>query len=672
MIDASEHYYHDDPNVGHPDVRTELKGVDYFFLGNGLIQAAVQCAPAGDATPLGVLVMNPDRLRKKREALTMDPVAGVSATMIRLTGAGTVHGPRAGSCDVSWLQKAPVPTVTARWKADGLMIEERFSCPAWAAPVLCRQVTVRNACRVTAKFELSTGVRSTVLRRRLTLRTGEKKSLTVLYTLDCAADAVSCAFVRQPPRDDEARAFWGSLAKVSFAHPMLDHFFQASKVQLPVGASRLGCVDGSIWQYNLEWLRDQSMVALALTMIGAVGPATTMFTRLLDKFVTPEGDTLDSSVKRNPADVELDQNGILLCTLRDYVLWTGNLDLVRAKWAKVVAVAEFPLGEIFRHSESGLLTNCREFWERHKAHGIQPGMEMVYQLYVAHGLEAAAVLARLTGHEAEAVRWDGESARLKHAMLEDKRFRMHDARGFIKRRANDGQVQETVEADPSAGLPATVPLGGPGPHYLNPDTSVALPVALGTIPPDSPLARRTFKSLEKLWNQDWKTGGYGRYDVSSEPDSPGGWPFASLFVARAAVEAGDDEKVWRVLRWLGEVPGANAGTWFEFYGRRLAPPFPQVGIVVWNWAELIVLYVQHILGVQPQEHGLRIRPRLLSGTRGAEATFLVRGRRLTLHLKQKSGRGAASFRTAAKVLRDLPGEVVVDYGSRPLTVAATV
>ena len=672
MIDASEHYYHDDPNVGHPDVRTELKGVDYFFLGNGLIQAAIQCAPAGGATPLGVLVMNPDRLRKKREALTMDPVSGVSATMVRLTRAGVVHEPRAGACDVAWLEKAPIPTVRARWQADGLAIEERFSCPAWAAPVLCRQVTVKNTRRVAAKLELGTWVLGAVLRRRLALRAGEKKTLTILYTLDGAADAVGCAFVRQPPRDVEARAFWGSLAEVSFAHPMLDHFFRASKSQLPVGVSRLGCVDGSIWQYNLEWLRDQSMVALALTMIGAVGPATTMFTRLLDKFVTPEGDTLDSSVKRNPADVELDQNGILLSTLKDYVLWTGNIDLVRAKWAKVVAVAEFPLRDIFRHPESGLLTNCREFWERHKAHGIQPGMEMVYQLYVSHGLAAAAVLARLTGHEAEAVRWDRESDRLKLAMLQDNRFRMHDARGFIKRRGPDGRVQETSDADPTIGLPAAVPLGGPGPHRLNPDTSAALPIALGTIAPDSPLARRTFKSLERLWNQDWKTGGYGRYDVSSEPDSPGGWPFASLFIARAAVEAGDDEKVWRVLRWLGGVAGARAGTWFEFYGRRLAPPFPQVGIVVWNWAELIVLYVQHILGVQPQEHGLRLRPRLLRGTRGAAATLRLRGQRLTLRVGRKAGRGGTSFRTVAKVLQELPGEVLVDYGRRPLTVAAKV
>ena len=672
MIDASEHYYHDDPNLGPPDVRTELPGVDYFFLGNGLIQAAVQCAPGGGATPLGVLVMNPDRLRKKREALTMDPVSGLGATMIRLSRGAKLSEARAGACDVAWLKNAPVPTVVARWAAGGLRVEEQFSCPLWKQAVLYRQVTVRNTRRSGTSVGIRTGVRRKTLSRRLALRAGEAKTLTIAYTLNRGADRVGCAFVRRFPRDDGARKFWGSLAQVSFSHPLLDHFFSASKVQLPVGVSRAGCVDGSIWQYNLEWVRDQSVVALALTMIGATGPATTMLTRLLDRFVTPDGDTLDSSVKRNPADIELDQNGYLLCTLKDYVLWTGNLDLVRAKWAKVVAVAEFPLRKVFRHPQSGLLANCREFWERHHAHGIEPGMELAYQLYVVEGLAAAAVLARMTGHHAEALRWDRESARLKQAMLGDKRYRMHDARGFIKRRGLDGRVQETITPDPTIGLPAAVPLGGRGPHRLNPDTSAALPIALGTIPPGSPLARRTMKALEKLWNQDWKTGGYGRYDVTSEPDSPGGWPFASLFVARAAVEAGDDAKVWRILRWLGAVPGAGAGTWFEFYGRRLAPPFPQVGIVVWNWAELIVLYVQHILGVQPQESGLRLRPRLLRGVRGASASFVLRGKRLTLRVGRKSGRGRATFRTAARVLHSGRGEVVVDYGRRALTVMAKV
>ncbi|HND62725.1 MAG TPA: hypothetical protein PLB90_14685, partial [Opitutaceae bacterium] len=518
---------------------------------------------------------------------------------------------------------------------------------------------------------LVTGVKQQRLRRRLGLRAGASRTVTVEYRMNPKSDQVKAAWARSARPDAAARAFWGGLSRVSLGRRDWDHFFVSSARQLPVAASRLGCIDGSIWQYNLEWLRDQAMIALGLTMIGATGPATTVFSRLLDKFVTPEGDTLDSSVKRDPADVELDQNGILLCTLRDYVLWTGNLDLVRRRWDKVAAAAEFPLKPVFRHPESGLLMNRREFWERHKVHGIEPGMEMIYQGYVIHGLEAGAVLARLTGHPEQAVRWAAEAKRLQAAMLEDPRFRMHDERGFIKRRAPDGAVQETITAWPEASLPKEVPLGGPGEHRINPDTSCVLPIALGLVAPDSPVAKRTFASMERLWNQDWKHGGYGRYDVTSEPDSPGAWPFASLFVARAAAEAGDGAKVARVLNWLGEVAGANAGTWFEFYGRRLAPPFPQVGIVVWNWAELVVLYVRHILGVRPEENGLRIQPRLLEGVKRLDATLTFRGQRLTVKATRK-GRAKARFTANAPVLEQTATSVLVPYGRKAVAVTARV
>jgi hypothetical protein len=304
--------------------------------------------------------------------------------------------------------------------------------------------------------------------------------------------------------------------------------------------------------------------------------------------------------------------------------------------------------------------NCREFWERHAIHGIQPGMELSYQLWVSEGLAAAAVLARLTGHTDQAVRWDAESARLRRAMLGDRRFRLHDHRGFIKRRAPDGRVQETIKADPACGLPTGARLMQPGPHRLNPDASAVLPIVFGTVAPDSPVARRTFRQLEQLWNQAGNGGGYGRYDVTSEPDSPGGWPFPSLFVARAAVEAGDDAKVWRILRWLDTVPGARAGTWFEFYGERLAPPMPQVGIVVWNWAELIVLYVQHILGIQPGEAEVRIRPRLLAGLPAGDATFVIRGQRRRLRVTPgKRGKKASIVLRGAVATG--PGEWRLDY-----------
>jgi len=40
-MEVKEHFYADDPRCGPEDAWTTLPGVDYFFIGNGLIQAAV-------------------------------------------------------------------------------------------------------------------------------------------------------------------------------------------------------------------------------------------------------------------------------------------------------------------------------------------------------------------------------------------------------------------------------------------------------------------------------------------------------------------------------------------------------------------------------------------------------------------------------------------------------
>ena len=84
MINVQEHVYSDDPDQGHPDVRTRLKDASYFFLGNGLIQAAVQFSPSGEGSPYGLLIMSPEKLEPKRKALTFDPESGLEETMIRL------------------------------------------------------------------------------------------------------------------------------------------------------------------------------------------------------------------------------------------------------------------------------------------------------------------------------------------------------------------------------------------------------------------------------------------------------------------------------------------------------------------------------------------------------------------------------------------------------------
>jgi hypothetical protein len=207
-----------------------------------------------------------------------------------------------------------------------------------------------------------------------------------------------------------------------------------------------------------------------------------------------------------------------------------------------------------------------------------------------------------------------------------------------------------------------------GAHYLNPDTSAVLPILFGLVPPDSPVANLTLSSLEVLWNQAWAGGGFGRYHFTSEPDSAGPWPFASLFVARAAVENGRFDLVRRVLDWLGSVPGAAAGSWFEFYGRRLSPPFPQVGVIPWTWAEIIHLTVENVLGLRPMERGLLIRPRLLPGSGPARADLSVRGVRLLLEIAPGAPGRPLEFKTDADALERNESSILIAYPRRAAAV----
>ncbi|MFO7693579.1 MAG: hypothetical protein R6V57_10885, partial [Vicinamibacterales bacterium] len=479
---------------------------------------------------------------------------------------------------------------------------------------------------------------------RFAVKPGARTRVWLIYDLDPASGGLRVTAAATDPSEADARARQAGSADISFDEPVLDHLFRATRAQLPAAVSAGGRMDGSIWQYNREWVRDQAFVALALTQLGSRSLAATILRRLVTDFVTAEGATRDSSEVRSRDDAELDQNGILLHVLGEYAAWTGDRALIADLWDRISAAAEYPLRPEFRHGPSGMLSGSREYWERHAAHGIEPGVEMVYQMFASIGLASAASLARDLGRTNEAARWDEAARGLRDAMLSHPDYALCDARGFLKRRSLDGSVQESITARPESGLPPGVPLAADRPHLLNPDTCCVLPIAFGMIEPGSPVSLATLAGVESLWNQEWDSGGYGRYHVSSEPDSPGAWPFASVFVARACVEAGDSAGAWRTLRWLASPAGGAAGAWFEFNGPRMAPPFPQVGIVPWTWAELVLLFVHHVLGVRPERDGVRVTPRLLAGMQGADARIPVRDGWLQLELRADAAAPAdASF-----------------------------
>ncbi len=651
-MEVREHFYGDDPALGPADGRTRLDGVDYFFLGNGLIQAAVQVTAAPGATPVGLLVMDPDRFGPKRAALTFDPERGLAGTAVSLAAGGRAFAARGPSVRARWLSGSVDPRVEIDWRSGGYRVRELLFCPDARSARLLRRVTVSRAGPGPNKVRLETGFKGRRAAADLSLRAGRPGSAVFEYRLIRRGNRpfLSVRSIDDPGESAGTADYWGETASFRSSDPLLDRFFRAAKFQLRAAVSAAGRLDGGIWQYNLEWVRDQAFIALAMAMTGQAGPARTMFSRLLDEFVDEAGATMDSSRFRPWQESEFDQNGVLLFALGAYLDWTGDRELLERHWRTIERVADFPLRAEFRHGPSGLLANRREYWERHGAHGLRTGLELAHQLFVALGLQSAGRMAAVLGRsrERQAARWLAAAEALREAMLRSRDFSLIASGTFIKRRGLDGRVQRDIRPGKGSDLPRQAPLFEPGRHLLDPDTSAVLPVAWEFVDPGGRLARATLGSMKTLWNQRWRGGGYGRYNVTSEPDSPGPWPFASLFVARAALEAGDGAGARRVLDWLGRVPGSRAAAWFEFYGPRPVPPYPQVGIIPWTWAEMVFLFVHHMLGVRPFERSLRIRPRLLPGVDRMEAVVPVRDGRLELAVRRARRGEEPGFRVGPR------------------------
>ncbi len=669
MIDFEEHFYSDDPADGHPDVRTRLNEACYFFLGNGLIQGAIQFAPGGDGSPYGLLVMDPEHLSPKRAALTLDHETGLASTMLSVRAPGSDRSIYPQDVSAEWTRELGDPAVRVRWKGEGFEAEELFSCPASDRAELRRRIRLSCEPGVSGSFRLMTGVPDehhelslqdlSIPELSIPVREEGEAEITLSYHLVAESPRIVMKVVDSGDPAAEGPPLRLSGSTVRTGYRLLDRFFRSSCDQLPAVISQNGVADASIWQYNREWVRDHSAMAVGLVLSGHHALAHTLLDRLLTEFVSDEGDAVDSSERRSPDEVELDQNGELLHALETYVHWTGDTSLLDRHWERVVAVADYPFRPEFLVDPPGMFANRREYWERHSAHGIETGFELAYQFWNIIGLSSAASLARAKGEDEVAAAWDERSASLRRAFLEDPVHAMCDERGLVKRRGLDGQVQETIEPLEEAMLPRGTGLLLPGVHELNPDTSAALPIAMGVVDPFSPLASTTMEGFELLWDQGWSGGGYGRYNITSEADQPGSWPFPSLFVARAAMETGDLDKVVRIIEWLDTIPGSRSGAWFENYGERVSPPYPQVGVPPWMWAEVIMLVVHHIIGVRPAEKGVLIQPRLLPEMDEIDARLRIKGHNFQLHVTRDRHADSIAIESDAEVIETSAGSVLI-------------
>ncbi|MEO8167208.1 MAG: hypothetical protein ABI623_03115, partial [bacterium] len=556
----------------HPDFITYQPGVEYFLLGNGDIQAIVQYSPVQDPERpqsfLGLTLMSPEHFARKWSSFLFHPENGLGRTMVNVTLDGKQYfSGRETMQSIGWKYPDGIPTVSLRWNAAAAEIEEEFFVPAEGG-VLFRRVTVKNngANPVPLKVNIALVPNFALFDNiftedravngegfaRVRLLTDEQNvttSFRYYMSVDkgnlAASQSSETLFTYAIEGDEQklpkqfavtqkkATEFWKNKTQIRTGSVSLDHLFNISKSGLKANVARSGKRDSGIWMYNMEWVRDDSMMVIGLVKAGFIAEAKTVLTKMLDKAVGFDGRTIESSRWFGFDYTELDQNGQLLFAVWHYYCWTGDEKFIRKYWPKLKLVADFPLQDVFRDKSAGLLRNKREYWERNDTFGFTDGFELVYQFWVILGLEKIIELAHKFGDKKSIARWQDAGTKLKSTMLDDPKYRMIEDGHFIKRRSLNGEWQRFIIPPNRKSMPPDSPLATEEQPSCDPDTGEVQPIMYGMIDPSSELAKNTLAWVDTLWNQRWTTGGYARYNVSSEPDPPAPWPIASLFLARA-------------------------------------------------------------------------------------------------------------------------------------------
>ncbi len=659
----------------HPDYITALPGVEYFFLGNGEIIAVVQlCQDAStNASFFGLTLWDAERFTRKWSTFLYHPERGFENTKLMVKfGDEFFTLDRNNFEKIYWVINHEFPMVKLIWGNDKLKVEEEFFVPI-DGKILVRNIKVKNKTSIEIPISLRlqlypnfglfdeiftsekdktafakgyTSLKLQALSENaktlgrydlwVELKKGENNAFYLYSLSDEKVEKRKISRENFSILMEKTKSFWRDKTRIESDSEILNSLFNASKICLKSTIAKSGKRDSGIWQYNMEWVRDDSMFLIGLLMCGFFEEAKTVLIKMLTKFVGPEGQTIESSRWFGYELTELDQNGELLYALWSYVCWTGDFEILKRYWDKIKLVADFPLKDVFWDKTTKLLKNRREFWERTDAFGVEEGYELAYQFWVSFGLEKAAELAKKLGYRALSRRWSSAAEEIKNSMF---KFMVHmDETGkkfFIKRRKVDGEWQRYFIPPDKRRMPPGSPIATEPLPSSEPDTSEVLPIIYGFVNPKDDICVGTLERIEKLWNQRWNYGGYERYDSSSEPEPPGPWPFASLLVARAYMEMNDHEKVWRVLNWLHNINGGKSGAWFEYYPvEQLTPPLPPIGIIGWTWAELVALVIHHIVGIKPEIENLKIKPSLLKNLNFINVHFKIRQMEIDLTVER--------------------------------------
>lgn len=614
--------------------------VDHFVIGDGALACVVEWSRSPDREPYGLLVAEPGRMARREATLLWHPEHRLRRTMLTVIVDGVRCSPQYQSTTVEWGEEGDV---LIRWRAGTADVEERLRT---IHQVLRREVTVHapaaRRVRVEAalygnpllfdELEASGSHLAALGLTSIALYGGEpfERFITATPTRD-ERDVYSWRFEYiSPCGRDALRAHSsplhrraGEQARPGLPLPEgeLPHTNRSivaathesrqlaiSRHSMRAAVSRDGRFNASLFQYEFEWGLDAAMVSSAASLAGDHTLAAEILTNILERLSNEAGMIAEASRFRGGELSELNGNGAVLDALWRYWLVSRDDDLPRRFWERIVAIAEYPLRDEFSH-ESGLLRTRRDFWERYPWQGVGEGFELGHQVFCAVGLASAAQLAAIVGDDERAERWRYASERIRRAMIEHPSHSLVVDGRFIRRRLVDGSVETSLVADTAWDREEYAPYlpanHDATPRACEPDVTEVLPIVYGLVDPAADVALATLDAVDALWSP---RGGYTRYNIASDPDSPGPWPFATAMVAAAELRSGRGDRAKRATDWLLHTAGAG-GSWLEYYGERASPPHPPIGIIVWGWAQYIILALEHMAGIRIERDHVLIAPR---------------------------------------------------------------
>jgi hypothetical protein len=654
-------------------------GRHYFILRSGWATMVLQADHADIGPALTYLLFNsevPSQSRTKAGAFNFDQKEGATASALQVEVGGYLFFALGRRTETRWINEGGIPNVEAVWWAGGIKVIERFS-PLPTGGLFERVIRLEGAGvmgKQPATLRLSLPAGSFAGQGSVLVWSGEKSQLGLIVhgnvpvesdvvggyiavgplnidpgatvevrtnllvqtpvrtvsemvdranTLASAADATELQTLRQA---------WAETSQVKTKDRTIQDLYDHARYSLSGMIADDGSMDAGIFEYGAQWARDTSNSALGAVHAGLFELARAALDTVLTRMVSVEGRTMVASHFDPPELEELDQMGEIIHALKSYRDWTGDESLIQEHQTKLLNLIERPLSPQFRDA-TGMVHDRREYWER----SLEDAYELAYQTYLIQGLRDAVDMAPAFGAQTHADRWSKLADETLHGLLHHPTMALVDHGHLIKRRNLTGRIADAIPTS-SVGLPGA-PLCTESYHRLMPDSSMALPIALGIINPSSSVARNTLELLEKLWNTRWSDGGYDRYNTSSQMDQPGPWPFASCFILRAQHDSRLYKGSRQTLEWLNGVQGAKSGCWFEEIPSTRSQE-PQAGLIPWTCGEVILFVIRHWLGVQFREGKMIIRPNLYPGSTRVSAD--LRFRKGNLHL-EISGSGPVKY-----------------------------